>query len=84
MNLNKAIVYRLLKLLSEKVMTIYRYEKESGISHSASNYIFNETNKDVKFSTIVKVCYILRISLEEFFSDSIFDINKLDFELVKL
>ena len=61
-------------------MTKYRLEKESGITHSALRYIFNEVNKDVKFSTIVKVGNVLTISLQEFFSDNIFDINKLDFE----
>ena len=80
MNLNKAFAYRLTKLLSDKGITKYRLEKESGITHSALRYIFNEVNKDVKFSTIVKVCSVLDVSLEEFFSDSIFDISKLDFE----
>ena len=61
-------------------MTKYRLEKESGITHSALRYIFNEVNKDVKFSTIVKVGNVLKILLQEFFSDNIFDINKLDFE----
>ena len=61
-------------------MTKYRLEKESGITHSALRYIFNEVNKDVKFSTIVKVGNVLKILLQEFFSDNIFDINKLHFE----
>jgi len=80
MNLNKAFAYRLTQLLNEKRLSKYRLEKESGITHSALRYIFNEVNKDVKFSTIVKVCNVLNISLQEFFNDEVFDIKKLDFE----
>ena len=80
MNLNKAFAYRLTQLLNEKGLSKYRLEKESGITHSALRYIFNEVNKDVKFSTIVKVCNVLNISLQEFFNDEVFDIKKLDFE----
>ena len=48
MNLNKAFAYRLTQLLNEKRLSKYRLEKESGITHSALRYIFNEVNKDVK------------------------------------
>ena len=71
MDLNKAFAYRLTKLLNDKGMTKYRLEKESGITHSALRYIFNEVNKDVKFSTIVKVGNVLKISLQEFFNDNV-------------
>ncbi|MBE7090595.1 MAG: helix-turn-helix transcriptional regulator [Clostridiales bacterium] len=77
MNLNKAFAIRLSKLLSEKGMTKYRLEKESGITHSALRYIFNETNQDVKFSTVVKVCIALKVSLKEFFDDDMFQFENL-------
>lgn len=79
MNLNKAFAMKLSKILNEKGMTKYRLEKESGLTHSAIRYIFNEVNKDVKFSTIVKVCDALNISLSQFFDDDIFKIDNLDF-----
>lgn len=79
MNLNKAFAMKLSKILNEKSMTKYRLEKESGLTHSAIRYIFNEVNKDVKFSTIVKVCDALNISLSQFFDDDIFKIDNLDF-----
>lgn len=53
-------------------MSKYKLEKETGLTHSALRYIFNEVNKDVKFSTIVKVCSVLNISLSGFFDDEIF------------
>ena len=80
MNLNRAFALRLSKLLNEKKITKYKLEKESGLTHSALRYIFNEINTDVKFSTIVKVCNVLKISLTEFFNDDIFDLENLEFE----
>ena len=80
MKLNRAFALRLSNLLSEKKMSKYKLEKETGLSHSALRYIFNEVNVDVKFSTIVKVCNALNISLLDFFDDKIFNLNNLDTE----
>ena len=80
MNLNRAFALRLSNLLSEKGMSKYKLEKETGLTHSALRYIFNEVNSDVRFSTIVKVCNALQISVKDFFDDEIFDLNNLDFE----
>lgn len=78
MNLNKAFAMRVSKLLIEKGMSKYRLEKETGLTHSALRYIFNEVNSDVYFSTIVKVCTALNISLQEFFDDELFDLSNLE------
>lgn len=80
MNLNKAFAMRTSQLLTEKNISKYRLEKESGLTHSALRYIFNEVNTDVKFSTIVKVCDVLDISISEFFNNEIFDLQNLDFD----
>lgn len=80
MNLNKAFALRVTKLLQERGISKYKLEKETGITHSALRYIFNEVNKDVKFSTIVKVCNFFDLSLTEFFNDDLFKIENLDFE----
>ena len=68
---------RLSNLLIERNISKYRLEKETGISHSALRYIFNEVNSDVKFSTIVKVCEALKISLQDFFNDDLFKLENL-------
>ncbi len=78
MNLNKAFAMRLSKLLHEKGMSKYRLEKETGLTHSALRYIFNEVNNDVYFSTIVKVCSALNMTLVEFFDDDLFRLENLD------
>ncbi len=80
MDLNKAFALRVTKLLQERGISKYKLEKETGITHSALRYIFNEVNKDVKFSTIVKVCNFFNLSLMEFFNDDLFKIENLDFE----
>lgn len=80
MNLNRAFALRVSNLLRDKKMSKYKLEKETGLTHSALRYIFNEINSDVKFSTIVKVCSALNISLSEFFNDNIFKLNNLDCE----
>lgn len=78
MTLNKAVAMRITQLLIKKNMSKYKLEKESGLTHSALRYIFNEVNADVKFSTIVKICGALNMSLSEFFNDKIFDKDNLD------
>lgn len=80
MNLNRNFALRLSQLLQEKNMSKYKLEKETGLTHSALRYIFNEVNKDVKFSTIVKVCNALKIDLLEFFNDDLFKLENLDCE----
>lgn len=80
MNLNRAFAIRLTKLLNDKKMSKYKLEKATGLSHSALRYIFNEVNNDVKFSTIVKVCMVLDISLTDFFDDDIFNLENLEAE----
>ena len=77
MNLNKAFALKLSKILAERKISKYKLEKETGITHSALRYIFNEVNKDVKFSSIVKVCEFLNISLSEFFNDELFNYENL-------
>ncbi len=80
MNLNKAFALRISKLLIKNKKTKYQLEKETGLTHSALRYIFNEVNKDVKFSTIVKVADFFDMSLSEFFNDDIFNLNGLDYD----
>ena len=80
MNLNRAFALRLSHLLTEKGMSKYKLEKETGLTHSALRYIFNEVNEDVRFSTIVKVCHALNISIKDFFDDQLFELTNLDYE----
>ena len=78
MTLNKAFAMRVSSLLIKNSVSKYLLEKETGLTHSALRYIFNEVNKDVKFSTIVKVADFFGLTLTEFFDDEIFNIENLD------
>ena len=78
MTLNKAFAMRVSSLLIKNNTSKYKLEKETGITHSALRYIFNEVNKDVKFSTIVEVAEFFGMTLTEFFDDEIFNISNLD------
>lgn len=78
MTLNKAFAMRISNLLIKKNLSKYQLEKETGLTHSAMRYIFNEVNKEVKFSTIVKVAEFFDMSLSEFFDDDIFRYDNLD------
>lgn len=78
MTLNKAFAMRISTLLIKKNLSKYQLEKETGLTHSAMRYIFNEVNKEVKFSTIVKVAEFFDMSLSEFFDDDIFRYDNLD------
>ena len=80
MTLNKAFALRVSDLLVKNNMSKYKLEKDSGLTHSALRYIFNEVNKDVKFSTICKVASAFNMTLEEFFNDDLFNLENLDFE----
>ena len=80
MNLNRAFALKVTSILNERKFSKYKLEKETGLTHSALRYIFNEVNKDVKFSTIVKVCSALNIPLKDFFNDELFELNNLEVE----
>ena len=77
MNLNKAFALKLSKILAERKISKYKLEKETGLTHSALRYIFNEVNKDVKLSTVVKVCQFLNVPLTEFFNDELFSYDNI-------
>ena len=49
MNLNKAFALKVSKLLRENNISKYKLEKETGLTHSALRYIFNEINKTLNF-----------------------------------
>ena len=80
MTLNKAFAMRVSNLLIKNNISKYKLERETGITHSALRYIFNEVNKDVKFSTIVKIVDFFNMTLSEFFDDEIFNRENLDIE----
>lgn len=76
----EAILERLCELMVIKKVNKYQLEKRSGLTHSAIRYLFNGTIKDLKFSTILKFCDALEITVQEFFNSQIFDLEKIQYD----
>ena len=80
MTVNNAVAKRISKLLSEKNMSQYRLEQESGIQHGSMQCIMNGRNKTVTLSTIIMLARGFDISLTEFLDDELFNPENLDIE----
>ncbi len=80
MTVNDAVAKRISKLLSEKEMTQYRLEQESGIQHGSMQCIMNGRNKTVTLSTVILLAKGFDMSLEEFLDDDLFNPDHLDLE----
>lgn len=55
-------------LMNQKQWSVYRLAKESGISYSSLNNLF-QRNTEPTLPTLRKICTGLGISLSDFFSD---------------
>lgn len=80
MTVNNAVAKRISKLLSEKNMSQYRLEQESGIQHGSMQCIMNGRNKTVTLSTIIMLAKGFDMSLTDFLNDELFNPENLDIE----
>ena len=80
MTVNDAVALRISKLLTEKNMSQYRLEQESGIQHGSMQCIMNGRNKTVTLSTVIMIARGFGMSLAEFLDDKIFRYEDLDIE----
>ena len=80
MTVNNAVAKRISKLLSEKNMSQYRLEQESGIQHGSMQCIMNGRNKTVTLSTIIMLAKGFDMSITEFLNDELFNPDNLDIE----
>ena len=80
MTVNNAVAKRIAKLLTEKNMTQYRLEQESGIQHRSMQCIMNGRNKTVTLSTVIILAKGFKMSLPEFSDDGIFSSDDLEIE----
>ena len=80
MTVNNAVAKRISKLLSEKNMSQYRLEQESGIQHGSMQCIMNGRNKTVTLSTIIMLARGFDMSLTDFLNDELFNPENLDIE----
>ena len=80
MLVNKAVAFRISKLLKERNMTQYRLELNSGIQHGSMACIMNERNKTVTLSTIILLARGFGMTLQEFLDDPLFNDSNLEVE----
>ena len=80
MTVNDAVARRTIKLLSEKNITQYRLEQQSGIQHGSMSCILNGRNKTVTLTTIMMLARGFGISLIEFLDDDIFRSEELEID----
>ena len=72
MKLVEAIGKRVENLLKEKGISQYALFKIGGVPRTTINDVINIRKKRVSTDTIYQICSTLNLSLEEFFSDSMF------------
>ena len=72
MTVNDAVAKRVSALLSEKDMSQYRLEQNSGIQHGSMQCIMNGRNKTVTLTTVIMLAKGFDMSLTEFLDDPLF------------
>ncbi len=78
MKLNDAVAKKLLKICSEKNISINRLATICCLTQSTVQNIIDGNSSNPKLLTIVRICDGLNISLKEFFDDELF--NNIDRE----
>ncbi len=73
MKLEDAVILRIEQLCLEKNMTKYDLFKSSGVPQTTLTSIKKKRSSSPKISTIYAICEGFNISLEEFFSSSLFN-----------
>lgn len=80
MTVNDAVATRILQLLTQKNMTQYRLEQQSGIQHRHMQWILNKKSKTVTLSTVMMIANGFGITVLEFLDDDLFLYKNLDVE----
>ncbi|QBE95165.1 hypothetical protein PMF13cell1_00668 [Blautia producta] len=73
MDIQKAVISRIVCLIEQKNITVNEAATCSGIPPSTLKNILYGKSKNVGIITIKKLCDGLEISIQDFFVDSIFD-----------
>ena len=80
LTVNNAVAKRISKLLTEKNMSQYRLEQNSGIQHGSMQCIMNGRNKTVTLSTVIMLAKGFNMTLTEFLNDELFESSELEIE----
>ena len=72
MKLSTAVARKINDILIEKKMSVNKLASISCLTQSTVDSIVNESSKNPRLLTIVRICDGLNISLKEFFDDPLF------------
>lgn len=72
MKINDAISKKLLKICSEKGLSVNKLANICCLTQSTMQNIIDGNSKNPKILTLVRICDGLNMSLEEFFDDDLF------------
>ncbi len=78
MKLNQAISQRLTTILNERNLTQYQLFKISGVPRSTIGNIVNCFYDSIKLRVIHEICMGLEMSITDFFTSPLFDMNNLE------
>ena len=78
MTVNDAVAKRIINLLAEKNMSLYRLEQNSGILHGTMMCIINERNKNITMKTIIQLARGFNMTVVEFLDDKLFMSEELE------
>ena len=67
MTVCQAVAIRTKNLLSERKMTQYRLEQESGIQHGTMNGIMSAKNRGIELNTVMMIARGFQMTVLEFF-----------------
>jgi len=73
MDVKKAIVLRINSVCSERKIALNELSNLCGLTPSTVYSLMDSTRKDVRITTIKKICDGLEITLGEFFTSAEFD-----------
>ena len=80
MTVCQAVAKRINQLLTERKMTQYRLEQNSGIQHGTMNGIMSARNKGIELNTVMMIARGFRMTVTEFLDDPIFTAENLEIE----
>ena len=78
MNVCKAVVTRLKEVANTKNMSLYKLQKDSGISEGTFLSLIYGDRKGVNLTTLLQLIQTLDISAKDFFDSPLFDETNLD------
>ena len=73
MNINKAVIFRILELCRQRDITLNKLSTICGITQSTLNNIVSGRNNSTTVSTIKKICDGLEITILDFFTSPLFE-----------